>query len=128
MSENVKKWYVVRAISGNEKKVKQILENEISNLKLQDYISQVLIPMEKAQITLGLMHEKGYGVAKNVTEACNWYKLAAANGSQIAQKKLVELGKGNAFNDSKFSSANQLALDHAHAHESGYVHLRTISN
>lgn len=47
MSESVKKWYVVRAISGNEKKVKQILENEISNQKLQDYISQVLIPMEK---------------------------------------------------------------------------------
>ena len=47
MSELVKKWYVVRAISGNEKKVKQILENEISNLKLQDYISQVLIPTEK---------------------------------------------------------------------------------
>jgi transcription termination/antitermination protein NusG len=47
MSENVKKWYVVRAISGNEKKVKQILENEISNQKLQEYISQVLIPMEK---------------------------------------------------------------------------------
>ncbi|MCX6241289.1 MAG: transcription termination/antitermination protein NusG [Bacteroidetes bacterium] len=50
MSENVKKWYVVRAISGNEKKVKQILENEISNLKLQDYISQVLIPMEKVYL------------------------------------------------------------------------------
>jgi len=47
MSDLVKKWYVVRAISGNEKKVKQILENEISNLKLQDYISQVLIPTEK---------------------------------------------------------------------------------
>ena len=50
MSESVKKWYVVRAISGNEKKVKQILENEISNLKLQDYISQVLIPMEKVYL------------------------------------------------------------------------------
>jgi transcriptional antiterminator NusG len=47
MSDLVKKWYVVRAISGNEKKVKQILENEISNLKLQDSISQVLIPTEK---------------------------------------------------------------------------------
>lgn len=47
MSESVKKWYVVRAISGNEKKVKQILENEISNQNLQEYISQVLIPMEK---------------------------------------------------------------------------------
>ena len=47
MSDLIKKWYVVRAISGNEKKVKQILENEISNLKLQDSISQVLIPTEK---------------------------------------------------------------------------------
>ena len=47
MSESVKKWYVVRAISGNEKKVKQILENEIANQNLQEHISQVLIPMEK---------------------------------------------------------------------------------
>jgi transcriptional antiterminator NusG len=47
MSESVKKWYVVRAISGNEKKIKQILENEIANQNLQEYISQVLIPMEK---------------------------------------------------------------------------------
>jgi transcriptional antiterminator NusG len=42
-----KKWYVIRAISGKEKKVKQYLESEISRLKLQDYVSQVLIPMEK---------------------------------------------------------------------------------
>lgn len=47
MSENVKKWYVVRAISGKEKKVKEYLENEINRLNLQDYISQVLIPTEK---------------------------------------------------------------------------------
>jgi len=47
MSEQVKKWYVVRAISGKEKKVKEYLENEINRLKLNDYISQVLIPTEK---------------------------------------------------------------------------------
>ena len=47
MSEQVKKWYVVRAISGNEKKVKQYLEHEIALKNLQDSISQVLIPMEK---------------------------------------------------------------------------------
>ena len=29
MSEETKKWYVVRAISGKEKKVKQLIENEI---------------------------------------------------------------------------------------------------
>jgi len=47
MSNQEKKWYVVRAISGKEKKVKEYIESEISRLNLQDYISQVLIPTEK---------------------------------------------------------------------------------
>ena len=47
MGEQVKKWYVVRAISGNEKKVKLYLESEISRLHMQDYISQILTPTEK---------------------------------------------------------------------------------
>lgn len=46
MSDN-KKWYVVRAISGKEKKVKLYLEDEINRLKLNDYVSQILIPTEK---------------------------------------------------------------------------------
>ena len=41
------KWYVVRAVSGQEKKVKTYLENEIARQKLEDYIPQVLIPSEK---------------------------------------------------------------------------------
>jgi transcription termination/antitermination protein NusG len=47
MSEIVKKWYVVRAISGKEKKVKEYIENEINRLNYKDYVSQVLIPTEK---------------------------------------------------------------------------------
>ncbi|NOX48786.1 MAG: transcription termination/antitermination factor NusG [Chlorobi bacterium] len=47
MSEQVKKWYVVRAISGSEKKAKQYLDSEIKRLKLEDFISKVLIPYEK---------------------------------------------------------------------------------
>jgi transcriptional antiterminator NusG len=42
-----KKWYVIRAVSGKEKKVKQQLELEIERNKLQDYVEQVLIPTEK---------------------------------------------------------------------------------
>ena len=50
----VKKWYVVRAISGKEHKVKQYIEAEINRLKLSDYVSQVLIPTEKVfQIRAG---------------------------------------------------------------------------
>lgn len=49
MAEEVGKlqWYVLKAIGGKEKKVKEYLEAEIRSLKLQDKISQVLIPVEK---------------------------------------------------------------------------------
>lgn len=41
------KWYVVRAVSGQEKKVKAYLETEISRAKMEEAIPQVLIPSEK---------------------------------------------------------------------------------
>jgi len=41
------KWYVVRVVSGKEKKVKIYLENEVSRQKLEEYIPQILIPSEK---------------------------------------------------------------------------------
>ncbi len=49
MSENSndKKWYVVRAVSGQENKIKSHIENEISRLGLQDFVEQVLVPTEK---------------------------------------------------------------------------------
>lgn len=47
MSEPNRKWYVLRAISGKEKKVKEYIESEVNRLKIHDYISQVLIPTEK---------------------------------------------------------------------------------
>jgi len=47
MSDIEKKWYVVRAISGKEKKVKEYIESEIKARGMQDYVSQVLIPTEK---------------------------------------------------------------------------------
>jgi len=47
MAEVVKKWYVLRAIGGKEKRVKEYIESEISRLNIQEYISQVLIPTEK---------------------------------------------------------------------------------
>lgn len=47
MSENVKKWYVLRAIGGKEKKVKEYIDNEVANAGLQEYVSQVLVPTEK---------------------------------------------------------------------------------
>jgi transcriptional antiterminator NusG len=47
MAENERKFYVLRAVSGKENKVREYLEAEIKNSGLKDYISQVLIPTEK---------------------------------------------------------------------------------
>lgn len=47
MSQNDKKWYVLRAIGGKEKKVKEYIESEIAHRELQDFVFQVLIPTEK---------------------------------------------------------------------------------
>lgn len=47
MSENTKKWYVIRAAGGKEKKAKEYIENEVKRLGLSEYVSQVLIPTEK---------------------------------------------------------------------------------
>lgn len=40
-------WYVVRAVSGQENKIKNYIEGEISRLNLEDFIKQVLVPTEK---------------------------------------------------------------------------------
>ena len=47
MSESNKKWYVLRAAGGKEKKAKEYLEKEIERCGLQDFVSQVLVPTEK---------------------------------------------------------------------------------
>jgi transcriptional antiterminator NusG len=47
VGEIKKRWYVVRAISGKEAKVKEYLEMEINRLKMNEYVGQILIPTEK---------------------------------------------------------------------------------
>ncbi len=61
--DNQAKWYVLRAIGGKEKKVKSYIESEISRLKLNDYVTQVVIPTEKVyQIRNGkkISRERNY--------------------------------------------------------------------
>jgi transcriptional antiterminator NusG len=48
MSESTNfKWYVMRAISGKENKVKEYIEADMKNSDLSHYVEQVLIPTEK---------------------------------------------------------------------------------
>jgi len=44
-----------------------------------------------AQYNLGLMYQKGEGVARSDAEAAHWYRLAAAQGFADAQLRLADL-------------------------------------
>lgn len=41
------KWFVIRVVSGKEKKAKEYIDKEISRSKWEEVITQVLVPMEK---------------------------------------------------------------------------------
>ncbi|MBP3614243.1 MAG: transcription termination/antitermination factor NusG [Bacteroidaceae bacterium] len=63
MAESTKQWYVLRAISGKETKVKEYIETDVKLRGLTDYVSQVLIPTEKVvQVRNGkrIVKEKNY--------------------------------------------------------------------
>ncbi len=63
MAVNEKKWYVLRAVSGKESKVKEYLESEMKKTDLGKYISQVLIPTEKTYTVKNgkkVMKERAY--------------------------------------------------------------------
>lgn len=47
MTEGKKNWYVLRAISGKESKVKEYIEADVKLRGLTDKVTQVLIPTEK---------------------------------------------------------------------------------
>lgn len=47
MAENTKGWYVLRAISGKEAQVKELIEGAMKRTDLGKYVFQVLIPTEK---------------------------------------------------------------------------------
>jgi len=55
MADNGKKWYVLKAVSGKEAKVKEYLEALMrNNQTLADHVGQVLLPTEKyAQLRNG---------------------------------------------------------------------------
>ena len=63
MADSNKKWYVLRAISGKETKVKEYIEADVKLRGLTDKVSQVLIPTEKVvQVRNGkrIVKEKPY--------------------------------------------------------------------
>lgn len=46
--DDLKKWYIVRSIGGQENKVKDYILSEIERNSLSDYVDNVLVPSEKS--------------------------------------------------------------------------------
>jgi transcriptional antiterminator NusG len=56
------KWYVVRAVSGQENKIKAYIENEISRVGMESFIEDILVPSQKV-----VQIRKGKKVTKDKT-------------------------------------------------------------
>ena len=55
-------WYVIKVVTGKEKKMKDIIQNELKNIGLDKFVSQLLIPSQKVtQVRKG----KKYNIEKN---------------------------------------------------------------
>ena len=81
MSEIAKKWYVLRAVSGKEGKVKEYIDADIRNGSLADYVSQVLIPTEKVYQV-----RNGKKVVKERTYLPGYVLVEAALVGEVAHR------------------------------------------
>lgn len=86
MSENVK-WYVVHTYSGYENKVKANLEKIVENRNMQEYILDIVVPMEeqieikdgKKKATLRKVFP-GYVLIKMIMSDESWYIIRNTRG------------------------------------------------
>ncbi len=86
VSDNVK-WYVVHTYSGYENKVKANLEKIVENRNMQDYILDIVVPMEeqieikdgKKKATLRKVFP-GYVLVKMIMTDESWYVIRNTRG------------------------------------------------
>ena len=77
-SEN--KWYVVRAVSGQENKIKTYIENEISRLGMSSFVEEILVPQEKV-----VQIRKGKKITKDKTYFPGYIMIKANLSGEIPQ-------------------------------------------
>jgi len=81
------KWYVVRVISGQEQKIKDHLVSEMEREGVQDFVRQILVPMEKVvQLKQGKKVTKernffpGYVIMESALETEVYHVIKNTNG------------------------------------------------
>lgn len=103
------KWYVVRVISGQEKKVQDRVETELEREGLKDHVNQILVPMEKVvqlkngkKVTKERNFYPGYIIIQAQLEAEVFYCFKNTNG-------IVEfLGEGDQPTPLRESEINRI--------------------
>lgn len=73
-----KKWYVVRAVSGQENKIKGYIESEVERQGFSDYLEEVLVPTEKV-----IQIRKGKKVQKERTYFPGYIMVKANLGGEM---------------------------------------------
>jgi transcriptional antiterminator NusG len=91
MSDSKLDWYLLRVVSGQEKKVKSYLEKEVAIHNLGEYISQVLTPSEKVYQIRKMKDGKSKKVAveKNFFPGYVFVQANLSNGEIIHTIKSV---------------------------------------
>ncbi|WP_448520628.1 transcription termination/antitermination protein NusG [Rhodoflexus sp.] len=91
MSDSKLEWYLLRVVSGQEKKVKAYLEKEVSIHNLGEYISQVLTPSEKVYQIRKMKDGKSKKIAveKNFFPGYVFVQANLSNGEIIHTIKSV---------------------------------------
>ena len=64
-----KKWYVVRAVSGQEHKIKGYIETEVERQGFKDYLEEVLVPTEKV---VQIRNGKKFKKSAPISPATSW--------------------------------------------------------
>ena len=91
MEQQEKKWYVVRAISGKEKKAKEYIESEMAKRGWSNDVPTVLIPTEQV-----VSIRNGKKVVKDRTFLMCWTSFANAKASLfpcVSRKSTASLAK-----------------------------------
>ena len=73
-----KKWYVVRAVSGQENKIRGYIETEVERQGLSDYLEEVLVPTEKV-----VQIRNGKKIQKELTYFPGYIMIKANLGGEM---------------------------------------------
>jgi len=99
MSEISKKWYVVRAAGGKEKKAKEYIENEIMAKDIKELVTEAIsqLPNEEVANLIDAIKNLGF---KAATES--GLSVSVTDCKMIDEKKsIVDKDQGSLFSDTQ---------------------------